>query len=250
MKKLQIKKDDQIFSRFEFKYIINKNISKLIQKEVENFAESDSFSNNEDNYFVRSLYFDNDVFSNFREKIDGIKNRHKFRIRTYSKKPNKLTPLYLEMKGRNNQRTFKNRTKISSEDLDLFYYQKNLFNLKKKYSDNKLINQFIFDTYRKKIIPKVVIDYKRCALLSKNGLYFRLTFDSDIYACSNDKLFENDYNWKICIPGNDILEVKFDLTIPPWFHRIIQNYQLKRISVSKFVLGMETTNLVHDYEGI
>ena len=25
MKKLQIKKDDQIFSRFEFKYIINKN---------------------------------------------------------------------------------------------------------------------------------------------------------------------------------------------------------------------------------
>lgn len=250
MKKLQIKKDDQIFSRFEFKYIINKNISKLIQKEVENFAESDSFSNNEDNYFVRSLYFDNDVFSNFREKIDGIKNRHKFRIRTYSKKQSKLTPLYLEMKGRNNQRTFKNRTKIRSEDLDLFYYQKNLFNLKKKYSDNKLINQFIFDTYRKKIIPKVVIDYKRRALLSKNGLYFRLTFDSDIYACSNDKLFENDYNWKICIPGNDILEVKFDLTIPPWFHRIIQNYQLKRISVSKFVLGMETTNLAHDYEGI
>ena len=86
--------------------------------------------------------------------------------------------------------------------------------------------------------------------MSKNGLYFRLTFDSDIYACSNDKLFENDYNWKICIPGNDILEVKFDLTIPPWFHRIIQNYQLKRISVSKFVLGMETTNLAHDYEGI
>ena len=250
MKKLQIKKDDQIFSRFEFKYIINKNISKLIQKEVENFAESDSFSNNEDNYFVRSLYFDNDVFSNFREKIDGIKNRHKFRIRTYSKKQSKLTPLYLEMKGRNNQRTFKNRTKIRSEDLDLFYYQKNLFNLKKKYSDNKLINQFIFDTYRKKIFPKVVIDYKRRALLSKNGLYFRLTFDSDIYACSNDKLFENDYNWKICIPGNDILEVKFDLTIPPWFHRIIQNYQLKRISVSKFVLGMETTNLAHDYEGI
>ena len=163
MKKLQIKKDDQIFSRFEFKYIINKNISKLIQKEVENFAESDSFSNNEDNYFVRSLYFDNDVFSNFREKIDGIKNRHKFRISTYSKKQSKLTPLYLEMKGRNNQRTFKNRTKIRSEDLDLFYYQKNLFNLKKKYSDNKLINQFIFDTYRKKIIPKVVIDYKRRA---------------------------------------------------------------------------------------
>ena len=57
-------------------------------------------------------------------------------------------------------------------------------------------------------------------------------------------------SWKSCIAGNDILEVKFDFTIPPWFHRIIQSYQLKRISVSKFVIGMEASNLAHDYEGI
>ena len=62
-------------------------------------------------------------------------------------------------------------------------------------------------------------------------------------------IYLNDYNWKSCIPGYDILEVKFDFTIPPWFHRIIQNYQLKRLSVSKFVLGLEATNLAYDYEG-
>ena len=67
--------------------------------------------------------------------------------------------------------------------------------------------------------------------------------------CFNN-IFGNDYNWKSCIPGYDILEVKFDFTIPPWFHRIIQNYQLKRLSVSKFVLGLEATNLAYDYEKI
>ena len=158
--------------------------------------------------------------------------------------------MYLEMKGRDNQRTFKNRTKIEIDDLKSFCGNKDLFHLKKKYLDNKLINQFIFDFYRKKILPKVIIDYNRRALLSKNGLYFRLTFDSDIKACSSQDIFEKNQNWKECISGNDILEVKFDLNIPPWFHRIIQNYQLKRISVSKFVLGMESTNLAHDYEGI
>ena len=87
--------------------------------------------------------------------------------------------------------------------------------------------------------------------MSKNGLYFRLTFDSDLKACSSNDIFaKKNKNWKVCIPGNDILEVKFDLNIPPWFHRIIQNYQLKRISVSKFVLGMEATNLAYDHEGI
>ena len=96
MKKLQLKKDNQIFSRFEFKYIINKKISKIIQEEVKNFTVNDFFNDKEDKYFVRSLYFDNNIFSNFNEKIDGIKNRHKFRIRTYSRKKDELMPLYLD----------------------------------------------------------------------------------------------------------------------------------------------------------
>ena len=154
------------------------------------------------------------------------------------------------MKGRNNLRTYKIRTQINKNDLNFFYKQKNLLDLKSKYLNNKLIEQYIFDYYKKKIIPKVLIDYNRLPLINKNGLYFRLTFDSDIKACSSNNIFSRDNSWKICIAGNDILEVKFDFTIPPWFHRIIQSYQLKRISVSKFVIGMEASNLAHDYEGI
>ena len=145
MKKIQIKKDNEIFSRFEFKYIIKRSVSEAIQNEVKNFTKIDGYANNKGKYLVRSLYFDNNIFTNFREKIDGIKNRHKFRIRTYSMKKNELVPMYLEMKGRDNQRTFKNRTKIKLEDLDFFCSSKNLFSIKKKYLDNKLINQFIFD---------------------------------------------------------------------------------------------------------
>ena len=44
MKKMQLKKDNQIFSRFEFKYIINKNLSKIIQQEVSNFTVNDHFT--------------------------------------------------------------------------------------------------------------------------------------------------------------------------------------------------------------
>ena len=250
MKKFQTKKDNEIFSRFEFKYIIKKNVSEAIQNEIKNFTKTDGYANNKSKYLVRSLYFDNNLFTNFHEKVDGIKKRYKFRIRTYEDHDDFNTPLFLEMKGRNNLRTYKVRTKINKNDLNLFYKQKNLPYLKHKYLNNKLIEQYIFDSYKKKIIPKVLVDYNRVPLINKNGLYFRLTFDSNIKACSSNNIFNSTNSWKACIPGNDILEVKFDFTIPPWFHRIIQSYQLKRISVSKFVLGIEASNLAHDYEGI
>ncbi|MGL3827307.1 hypothetical protein [Candidatus Pelagibacter communis] len=70
------------------------------------------------------------------------------------------------------------------------------------------------------------------------------SFDKDIKACVSQNIFNE--NWKKCIPGNEILAVKFDFIIPPWFLRINQSYELKRVSVSKFVLGSEYTNLAHN----
>ena len=46
-------------------------------------------------------------------------------------------------------------------------------------------------------------------------------------------LFPNHNFTKLTIPGYEILEVKFDRTIPPWFQKIIQSFELKRLSVSR-----------------
>ena len=56
----------QKFSRFEMKYIIRKSISESIQKEIRNFMIYDGYANKElkKNYFVRSLYFENNNYSN------------------------------------------------------------------------------------------------------------------------------------------------------------------------------------------
>jgi len=45
------------------------------------------------------------------------------------------------------------------------------------------------------------------------------------------------------------LEVKFFRRIPPWFHRIIQAYDLRRLSISKFARGMEVCGFAEDTGG-
>ncbi len=239
----------QKFFRFEMKYIINEVTSEKIQNEIKNFMIYDKFTDTENHYFVRSLYFDNKLNSNFNEKVDGVKSRHKFRIRTYSR--NLDSPIFLEMKGRENSRTYKLRQQIQPEYLYLFYDKKRYFELKKIYPNNVLIEKFIFDNYKKNLTSNVLVDYDRTPFINKSGLYFRLTFDKNVKSLKNSNLYTNKSlkNWKECIAGYTILEVKFDSSIPLWFHRIIQNYQLRLRSISKFVIAAETLGIASDFEG-
>lgn len=232
----------ETFFRYEFKYFMSDKLSNAILKDSLDFMKIDQFAekNIDEGYFVRSLYFDNQDYDNFFEKVDGVKIRKKFRLRTYSKKFDDKTLIFLEMKGRKKDRIFKERIKIENKDLEYFYSLKNLEKLNQKYKNNNLINDFVYNVFRKRIKPKILIDYNRKPLINKNGLYFRLTFDNNLVSSKSTDLFnEMGFNFPVKYkPGNSILEVKFERSMPAWFHRIIQSYDLRRESISKFVLGV------------
>ncbi len=242
-------KNIQNFSRYEFKYIINNNIANKIENEISIFSKIDSNVTDKENYyFVNSLYFENLQNVNFYEKIDGIKKRKKFRLRTYSEYFDFQSPIFLELKGKNNQRTYKERTLVEKkEDLDVLLYYSDIYN-KKQFIDNKVYENFFYEKLRKLLIPQVFIEYKRKPYTQNSGLFFRLTFDYDIKAT---KFHNTQLNKKIestaeCLSGYTVLEVKFDRSIPAWFHRIIQCYDLERLSISKFVVGMKVCQLAID----
>ena len=106
------KEDFENFQRYEFKYILTREIRHLIEKDISNFMSLDKFAQKNKMYFVRSLYFDDQHGSEYYNKIDGMLFRKKFRLRTYSKEYDKNSPIFVEIKSRNNQRTFKKRKKI------------------------------------------------------------------------------------------------------------------------------------------
>ena len=243
-------KENQILYRYEFKYILNKKISDQIEKETLNFMVYDEHVNKELNNkdFVRSLYFENNFSSNFYEKADGMKIRRKYRLRTYSNIFDPKVPIFFEVKGRISERTYKKRINVKNKYLNLFLSQSQNFNLLNLYPNNEMIINFIFDSSRKNLKPLILVDYKRRPYINKFGLYFRLTFDTNLLSSKTNNLFSNDKysSWLECKAGYTILEVKFDRSIPAWFHRIIQCYNLKRESISKFVLGMSSSGLARE----
>ena len=69
--------NNNFFLRYEFKYFMSSKISQEIFRQSLNFMSIDNFAlkNKNQKYLVRSLYFDNNDYSNFFEKVDGIKIR-------------------------------------------------------------------------------------------------------------------------------------------------------------------------------
>ena len=231
---------NQKFNRYEFKYLLNQQLTKAVEQEIQYFMDFDPFIANipEKKYFVRSLYFDDPFYTAFHDKIDGIKARFKFRVRNYQPLAEQDSPMYLEMKGRYNNFVLKERVLVPDETKKLLLHghqDRFIKNMIADIGNNTVKEHFCFEVFKKNINPKVWVDYLRRPYVSKFDYAFRLTFDTDLRAHEggNPYLGRPERTRRV-YPGYTILEIKFAKNIPGWFHRIIKNYQLKRVSVSKY----------------
>jgi len=239
------------FSRFEFKYILNNQIRDEFENNIKNFLYNDPFvyQLKDQKYSVRSLYFDDQVYSAFHDKIDGIHTRHKFRLRSYSHNYEEKLNIFLEKKGRYNNLVYKNRYNLN--DKSILCLKGNLLSKKITCQSNTdLITEFTYDYYKKRIKPIVLIDYHRRPYFSKYDPTFRITFDDNLRAMKSDQLYPKDHiHFKKILPGYTVVEIKFSNHIPSWFHKSIQYFQLKRLSISKICAGIEILELQSDENG-
>ncbi len=235
------------FARFEFKYVLAKDLRDEVESELKYFLDFDPFVENRPHhqYLVRSLYFDDPYYTAFFDKIDGLHTRSKFRVRTYTDNPDDDTPYFLEIKGRHNNLVFKHRDivktvsggiKEKGDDLAAF--------LLKHVPESPLRTQFEYEIHKKRIRPVALIDYFRRPYISKYDPEFRLTFDEQLQGTVTKSMFPSSTDrCRNLIPGYTVMEVKFRRHIPSWFHRIIQSYNLWRVSLSKICEGIETLEL-------
>ena len=240
---------EQHFSRYEFKYVLSLAQREFIEEQVRHFMRHDEFVIRQprNQYLVRSLYFDSPSNEAFFEKIDGIKERRKYRLRTYARSPTAGAPLFLEEKGRHNQRTYKHRIKIDLDDYERLVSGLSPVYLIDKFPEIDMVHRFVTSWLNRQLRPKVLVDYSRSPYVSDYDAYFRITIDSDLSTAPSEELFATPSKKMLrCLAGHSIVEVKFNRRVPAWFHRIIQSSELHRVSISKFVVGMAECGIAKD----
>ncbi len=238
--------------RYEFKYIVNKKYLEPLRQMMLPFVELDDNTDEiqgKNHYTVRSIYFDNPAFDFYFEKIEGIKNRKKVRLRGYDEgSPEDV--VFLEIKRKYEVPILKYRAPVRYVDALEIFKERNIngHTLQMYGIKNSLENatRFFYQVYAKNLRPVVLVVYEREAYFSKFDRTVRITFDKGLrgmaFPSLND-LFRNQ-ELTVAMKNNFILEVKFNKHFPMWLGPILSKYSLKRQSASKYIITMDTCKVI------
>lgn len=216
--------------RNELKFFMNTHQKNTLTNKLGHLCQRDGFGDKDGGYLVSSLYFDDYIQSALIDKLSGIKDRKKFRVRVYNHQPNVIK---LERKIKRGNLFEKSHLKISKEEYDILLNGDAGF-LREK--ENIVAQDFYLNYQTRNMRPKVVVEYHREAFIYKYGMV-RITCDYSLKA----GVFHQDlFSTGVMIPAvpreQIILEVKYSGYLPDVIRDIIQTNNLQWQSSSKYVM--------------
>lgn len=217
--------------RHELKYYVNYHQYYLIRHRLRHFLKQDRHANENGEYHIRSLYFDDVENKALQEKQAGIKNRHKYRIRMYNKSDRII---HVEKKIKRN--TFIAKQKASIDRYTLERLLVNDYTVLKRF-ESPLLKELHYEMKNRILRPKVIVDYVREAFVVRTG-NVRITFDKDLRTGLN-KIDPFDPKLRPVKALDEpvyILEVKYDEYIPNYVMDALQLNGLQQQAASKYTI--------------
>lgn len=222
--------------RYETKYRINYSQYVALKNAIIPYLKSDSYTRQAQSkkYLVRSLYFDTYDYKFYREKIDGVCNRIKFRIRTYGNNPEDNPAIRVEIKVRKAKTIEKFGSYINQKQLQNFMKSR-------RWSPctDPVLMEFTRYVHKWNLVPTTLIQYFREGYQSRAQEELRLTFDHQIKSVSSKELFPEEIFWHRHHLSQIVLELKHKNKVPIWFTELIKQFNLKVVSNSKYINSIE-----------
>ncbi|NCB06161.1 MAG: polyphosphate polymerase domain-containing protein [Clostridia bacterium] len=218
--------------RHELKFFINPLEYNVLSRALDAVLDRDPNGDENNEYHIRSLYFDDIYNTALVDKLDGVKNRDKYRIRIYN-----FSDRFIRMEC---------KTKVGS------LISKRSMAIPKLLAEQLIAGDptglertrsgLLRDVYREMRVnllrPAVIVDYVREAYLHPTE-EVRITFDKQLRTGLRSKDLFNPY-----VPtvspfdhGEMILEVKFNRVLPPYIRDLLCTHvhSAQNSAISKYV---------------
>ena len=215
--------------RHELKYHITPAELTVLRGVLAPLMQLDPNGNENNEYHIRSLYFDTINDDALEEKIAGVGNRKKYRIRIYNFSDKVIK---LECKSKYGDLISKQSVSIPRELAEQLIA-----------GDpdglQRMRHPLLHDVYREMrtrlLRPAVIVDYVREAYIHQ-AEEVRITFDKQVRTglYSVDMFNPQIPTYPVFDDPVEILEVKFDEFLPSYLQSILSGITAQRSAVSKY----------------
>ena len=218
--------------RHELKFFINPVEYEVLRRALDRVLWRDPNGDENNEYFIRSLYFDTWFNDALIDKLDGVKNRDKYRMRTYN-----FSDKMIRMEC---------KTKVGS------LISKRSIAIPRLLADQLIAGDptglertrsgLLRDVFREMTMnglhPVVIVDYVREAYIHP-AEEVRITFDKQLHTGLISIDIFNPYVPTISPFDHDemILEVKFNRVLPPYIRDLLCTHvhSAQNSAISKYV---------------
>lgn len=219
--------------RHELKFFISPIQYQVLSRTLKATLNPDPNGDENNQYHIRSLYFDTAYDSALYDKINGTANRDKYRIRIYNFSDQMIR---LECKSKFRDLISKRSVRIT-RDLAEQLISADPTGLESTASG--LVSDIFREMRTNLLHPVVIVDYLREAYLHP-AEEVRITFDMQLRSGLNSVDMFNPYLPTVPPFDHDeiILEVKYNQVLPPYIANLL-TYALRdgacRSAISKYV---------------
>ena len=218
--------------RHEWKFYINEQSYAVLSSRLSAVLRRDSNANQYGEYMIRSLYFDDIYDSSLADKIAGLEQRDKIRVRIYNHSDFVIN---LERKVKSGAYISKQSCRITRDEYQSLLERDPTFLLRKGQDPAGAV----YLAMRNRLLhPVKVVDYWREAFIHPIE-DIRITFDKDLRmgAAKHFDIFDRNM---LTVPMLDdnimIMEVKFNQYMPGYIHRLLQGVPHDASAISKYAI--------------
>ena len=219
--------------RHEYKFLISQNAAQLLKLRLPHIMRRDPHAGPSGQYTIRSLYFDDPNCTAFRDKVDGVDNRTKYRIRCYNYTTDTIR---LERKEKKGHLTRKTGQVITARDALALQHRD--FSGCPDHPEG-LTKELRLLCSSSGLRPMVLVDYDRTPFVCISG-NTRITLDENLRTrpyCSD--LLASTHGMIPVLEDNEvILEVKFDDFLPGYLTDALSDIPKIPMAISKFAMCM------------
>ncbi len=229
--------------RFEMKFVITREQREALMPDLLPKMKADENAKEGAFYPIVSLYYDNEERECYWEKVEGVANRRKMRIRVYGSLDGSLPPtIFVEIKHKSDGRGVKRRLLCTLEEAFAVSSGGDIAP-RTGINDQRLIQEVHSLVKQRGFKPCCAMRYDRHAFADRDPESdLRVTFDTGIaYRFDNFEVIPDDQRFdQFLLPdGYSVLEVKVTGTVPYWLTHMVGRHHCILQGHSKYNNALE-----------